>query len=164
MRIQRSWTYDAPIERVYAMTIDPRFQEAKCRHASAVGYSSDVTRVDGRDTVVVERSMATDGLPSQMRSFIGGTIHIVERQVWPVDPDQQGRRVADLRVEVKSAPVAFTGTITMTRAGDRTAMHAEGDLRAKVPLLGAKIEEAAAPAVTGAIEMEQQAGREFLAG
>ncbi len=164
MKIEHRWSYDAPVDEVYAMTLDQRFQEAKCRHAAAVDYSARVTREpDGTGLIVVERSMSTDGLPSQLRSFIGETIDVVERQQWPEEPDADGSRTADLRVEIKAAPVALTARIVMRPDGTGTAMHVIGNLQAKVPLFGGRIEEAAAPAITGAIEIEQQTGNEFLA-
>lgn len=162
MRIEHEWSYEAPAEQVYAMIIDPAFQEAKCRHAAAVSFSADVTRVDGHDEVLVHRSMSTADLPSQLRSLIGETIDIVERQVWQAEADDQGGRTADLRVEIKAAPVAFTGRITMTPDSGHTRLRAKGDLVAKIPLVGGRIEEAARPAITGAIDIEQETGREFL--
>jgi len=163
MRVEQKWTYDADTDRVYAMTIDPRFQEAKCRHAAAVSFSADVTRRDGHDLIVVRRSMSTEGFPSQLRSMIGTTIGIEERQLWPVEPDSEGTREAELTVAISGAPVTFTGMVRMAPQATSTSMRALGDLRAKVPLFGAKIEEAAVPAITGAIEIEESTGRGYLA-
>lgn len=164
MKIEHSWSYDAPVAEVYAMTLDRRFQEAKCRHAAAVDYSAEVTRrQDGTGLVVVERSMSTEGLPAQFRSLIGQTIDVVERQQWPADTADDGSRHADLTVQIKDAPVALKARIVMRPEGDGTSMQITGELRAKVPLFGGRIEEAAAPAITGAIEIEQQTGTEFLA-
>ncbi|TWP35117.1 DUF2505 domain-containing protein [Leekyejoonella antrihumi] len=162
MRIEETWSYDADAHRVYAMTIDPRFQESKCRHAAAVSYSAGVTHKDGHDLVLIRRSMSTEGFPPQLRSMIGNTINIEERQLWPTEADADGRREAEVTVAIMGAPVMFTGRLQMTPQGESTSMRASGDLRARVPLFGGKIEEAAVPAITGAIEIERSTGRSYL--
>lgn len=163
MRIEHDWTYDAPIGDVFAMVLDTRFQQAKCRHAAALDCSARVTRGEGQDVVRVVRTMSTSDFPAQLRTLVGETLKVEEQQIWPAAADPANRRHATLGVRIVGAPVSLTGGIRMTADGDRTRMQVRGELVARIPLFGSVVERAAAPAVVGAIEIEQTTGAGYLA-
>ena len=66
-------------------------------------------------------------------------------------------------VEIQSAPVRLTGSLSLGPDGAGTAEQVDGDQKASLPLVGGKIEKAAEPAIRAAIGKEQEIGRGWLA-
>lgn len=161
MKIEEKWVYPASDTDVYAMIVDPAFQEAKCAATKAVDFGVQIDPTDKGHTIVSRRTMSTSSFPSQFKSMVGDTLQIIETQVWGA-PDAGGSRAADLTVEIKGAPIGMTGTLRATASGSDTVMQLEGDLKARVPLIGGKIEQAAAPAIVAAIHTEADTGNAYL--
>lgn len=161
MKIEEMWVYPASGDAVYAMIVDPFFQESKCAATNAVDYSVGIEPEKGAHTVTSRRTLSTASFPSQFKSMVGHTLEIVETQAWAT-PGSDGGRVADLTVEIKGLPVGLTGTLTAAPSGNQTQMTLAGDLKARVPFIGAKIEQAAAPAIIAAIRSEASTGRKYL--
>lgn len=159
MKIEETWTYDAPADRVFAMLLDPKFQESKCAATGALSYQASITQ----QVVETQREMSTDGLPDGVARFVGNTLRIIEIQRWG-EPDENGSRTADLQVSIGGLPIDYTGRIQLLPNGDKTTMHMLGDLRARIPLVGAKIETAAAPAISSGVQIEAGTGQKYLAG
>lgn len=162
MKIEETWSYDAPADRVVAMLLDPAFQEAKCVATGALSHSVSVTEEAGVQVIETHREMATDGLPENVSRIVGKTLTVIEIQRWG-QPSDDGARTADIDVSLGGLPINFVGHIQLTPAGDITNMHVLGDLRARIPLVGKKVETASAPAISGGVQIEAQTGREYLA-
>ncbi|MBO1765653.1 DUF2505 domain-containing protein [Allobranchiibius sp. GilTou38] len=165
MKIEEKWVYPASDDAVYAMIVDPAFQEAKCVATKAVEHSVEIEPDGGGHTVVTHRTMSTASFPSQFKSMIGDSLKITETQAWGA-PDADGVREAQLSVVIAGVPIALTGTITATPSGTRgkdTVMDVAGNLKARIPLIGGKIEQAAAPAIVSAVRSEAETGKEYLA-
>lgn len=153
MKISTSTTFAATPEQVYAVIADPAYQDEKAANGTLPGSSSTVTP-DGEgvriDTV---RVLSSDGLPGFARSVVGDQLTVEESQVWHA-AGADGGRFADVEVRVGGAPIVMTGRLALTPTGEGTEQTVDGDLKARIPFLGAKVEEAAAPAITDAIEAE----------
>lgn len=163
MMIQETWTYDAPTERVFQMLLDPKFQEAKCAATGALNHQVSVKEQASVHVIETQREMATDGLPDNVARIIGKTLKIVETQLWgPAAAD--GSRTADLDVSLGGLPVNYTGRIYLSPDGDATTMLVKGELRALIPLVGKKVESAAAPAISSGVQIEAETGAKYLAG
>ena len=67
-------------------------------------------------------------------------------------------------VELPGLPVSFTGGIHLRRGQEPgTTLHVvDGDLEAKVPFFGKKIEEMVAAQMHRIVELEEQVAREWL--
>lgn len=163
MKISESWTYPAATDRVWAMVSDKAFQDAKCVDAGATAHETSVTPQGEGAVIVASRDMPTDGVPEQLRSLIGKTITVVETQTWS-GPAADGSRTATLEVVMKGQPIGMKGTASMKPAGEGTEVTIEGDLKAKIPLIGGRIEKAAAPVVIDSVRAEAGVGRTFLEG
>lgn len=161
MKIEEKWVYPASGDAVYAMIVDPLFQESKCAATKAVDYRVDIEPDGAGHTVTSRRTMSTSSFPSQFRSFVAETLEIVETQAWGA-PETGGGRIAQLTVEIAGAPIGMTGTLTATPSGDSTQMTLNGNLKARIPLIGAKIEQAAEPAIVAAIHSEAATGKKYL--
>ena len=164
MKIEEKWVYPASGDVVYAMIVDPAFQEAKCVATKSVEHSVDIEPDGGGHTVVTHRTMSTASFPSQFKSMIGESLQITETQEWGA-PDADGVREAQLTVAIAGVPIALTGTITASpgASGQDTVMDVAGNLKARIPLIGGKIEQAAAPAIVSAVRSESETGKEYLA-
>lgn len=162
MKIEETWSYDAPAEQVFQMLLDPAFQEAKCAATGALSHSVSITDQTARQVIETHREMAAEGLPENVARIVGKTLKIIEIQRWG-QPAEDGSRTADVDVSLSGLPVNFAGHIQLTPDGDSTRMHVLGDLRARIPLVGKKVETASAPAFSGGVQIEAQTGREYLA-
>ncbi|GAA6524563.1 DUF2505 domain-containing protein [Intrasporangium sp. DVR] len=161
MRITETIIYHAPVDVVYAMKTSPEFQERKCADSGALQH--DVAVRDNGDgaVVVTRRDLSTDGLPDFVRSIVGARLSVTETYRWgPAGPD--GSRDGTLTVEAAGAPVAMRGTVRMDPEDGATHLTIDGDLKAHVPLIGSRIEKAAAPAFIKALRSEHESGRRWL--
>jgi len=149
--------------RVFAMIVDPAFQEAKCAATGSVEHEVDVSVHDnGGATVISRRTMPTHHVPDFVRSFLGPTLQLIETQEWhPAAGD--GTRTGTITVQIHGAPVRFTGSVALAGAGRGTLQPIEGEIKASVPLVGGRIEKAAEPAVLAAVRVEQRTGLAWLA-
>ncbi|MCG8654732.1 DUF2505 domain-containing protein [Yimella sp. NH-Cas1] len=165
MKIKRSWTYPAPVADVYAMVTDEAYQRRKSAATSTDGGTVELAQTaDGGHLITVARVLPTDAFPENIRAMVGNTITVVETQTWGLAGDD-GSRVADLAVDVKGTPASMKGTVTLTPVSDtQTRLDVDGDLKGGIPIIGGKIEKAAAPSFIHALEQEERIGTEYLAG
>lgn len=163
MRLSAEIRYDADPPTVFAMIVDPAFQEAKCVASGSVEHEVDVSEhEDGGVTVISRRTMATDLLPDFVRSFVGSTVQLHETQRWQA-PSADGTRTGSIEVEIHGAPVRFRGSVALAADGSGTHWPIEGEIKASVPFVGGRIERAAEPAVLAGIRVEQRTGTAWLA-
>lgn len=162
MRISKTVDYAASPAVVYAMLTDPGFQERKCVEAGALGYDVTVTPSGAGSRVTTRRDLPTASLPDFARSLVGSTLAITETYQWGA-ANGDGTRGGDITVEVAGAPVALRGTMRLAPSGTGSTFTVEGDLKASLPFVGSRIEKAAAPAVTEAMDSEYRTGRGWLA-
>ena len=165
MKIKRSWTYPAPVADVYAMVTDEAYQRRKSAATSTDGGTVELAQTaDGGHLITVARVLPTDAFPENIRAMVGNTITVVETQTWGLAGDD-GSRVADLAVDVKGTPASMKGTVTLTPVSDtQTRLDVDEDLKGGIPIIGGKIEKAAAPSFIHALEQEERIGTEYLAG
>lgn len=153
--------YAAAPAAVFAMLLDPAFQQRVCAATGALDQSVDVEQAGGGATITVTRKLPADGLPDFVRKFVGETLDVMRVDHWgPVSDD--GRREGTVVVEITGAPVRLTGTITMAAQDGGTVERVDGELKAAIPLLGGKVEKAAEPAMRAAITKEQEVGDAWL--
>ena len=162
MRIIETITYAAAPDAVYAMVTDPDFQVQKCIDAGAEQHEAAVSPNGDGARVVTKRDLPADGLPEFARSIIGSTLSVTETYEWGA-AQAGGVRSGTLTVVVQGAPVALRSTVRLAPGSAGTTISIDGDLKASIPLLGGKVEKAAAPAVVHAIRHEQQTGERWLA-
>lgn len=116
---------------------------------------------DGTLTLTLRRTMTTDQIPAQARPFVGSTLEVRHVEAW--EPERDGVRTGTVAVDITGTPVRMTGTVRLVPDGEGCVLRYEGDVRAPVPLFGAKIEEAAAGALLATLEAEASRTREWLA-
>jgi hypothetical protein len=158
--------YAAPVPEVAAMLADAGYARARVEAGGGRVEHVDVTGSPDRAvTVTTRRSLPTDQIPAQVRSFVGSTLEVRHVEAWEAPTPDDDTRRGTVVVEISGAPVRLTGTVTLSpdRPGASVLAY-DGDLKASVPLFGSAIEQAAVGAVRSALEAEQEAGDRWLAG
>jgi hypothetical protein len=161
MKISAIIDYAATPDEVFAMLADEDFQNHKCAATGALRHTVSIVAQDGQTLIVSTRDMPADDFPPFVRSMVGDTLPVTETQQWG-PPDNDGARRGTLTVEIRGAPVALAGTLSLALGGLGCVETIEGDLKARIPLLGSRVEQAAAPAVWGAIRVESRTGKAWL--
>lgn len=154
--------FDADPAAVFAMLTDEAYIEKKTMAANAIRHTVTVRRDGDRATIDLLRVMPPD-VPDFVRRFVGDTIDIKQRDTWgPAAAD--GSREGGIELEMSGAPVRATGTMTLVPNGGSTVLTIKGLLKASVPLVGGKIEQAVHQGLTEAAKIEERVGRDWLAG
>ncbi len=162
MKLTAQLTYPAPADRVFGMVTDPAFQGRVCQETGSLAHSVDVQTGDGEATIVTTREFPTADFPTLVKRFVGATVTVTRTDRWgPSEAD--GARRGTALVEIGGTPIRFTGVLSIRPADGGTVQDITGDLRASVPLIGGKIESAAAPPIRAGIDAEGRIGREWLA-
>ena len=146
------------------MLADPTYARTRVEASGATVEQADVTgRADGAFTVTTRRSVPTDQIPAQARSFVGSTLEVRQVEAWEAT-EPGAPRPGTVVVEISGVPVRLTGTVSLEPDGaGHTTLTYDGDLKASIPLFASAVENAAAGAVRSALEAEQDAGARWLA-
>jgi hypothetical protein len=162
MKIAKTIEYAGTPEEVFAVLSDVKFQAAKCAATAAIKHSADVQTVGDHTVITTERILPSDGLPDFAKSMVGDTLKVTETQDWGPASSGGGRR-GTVEMAVAGAPIALKGTLMLAPGrGGGTVETLEAELKAKVPLIGGKIEKAASPPIEEAIDIEAQTAAEWL--
>jgi uncharacterized protein YndB with AHSA1/START domain len=161
MRITESYEYAAPPQQVFAMMADPAFQAAKCEATHPLEHTESVTPKGDQTQIVTRRVVPTDGFPDFAKSMIGPRIAITETIIWS-RASVDGSRSGTVNLGIGDAPVGMTGTMRLGPSATGTKVVIDGELKARVPLLGGRIEKAAGPSVIEAIRREHETGIAWL--
>lgn len=162
MDIDAEMHYAAPPDRVMAVLSDPAFQEEKCVQTGALSSDVEVTTPGDRIVLDTRRRMPMDAVPDYARALLGGRLEVHETQDWgPAAAD--GSRDGQLTVEITGAPIRLDGTLAMRPAAAGTTVTIRSVLKAKIPFLSGKAEQAAAGPLRAAVAKEEQLAGEWLA-
>jgi len=146
--------YDAPLADVYAMLTDPAFRA----HAMSAQHarSCEVT-VDG-DTIAIDAVTPNTDIPGFARAFAGETTRSITTEAW-----REGT-VADFTVVTPGKPSSISGIRQLVVDGDGTLDTFEAEAKAKLPLIGGRIENLIASQFQNGTAREQVVGAAWLAG
>jgi len=162
MKISATIDYAAAPLDVFAMLADEEFQDRKCAATGAHRHTASVSVKGDRTIILSSRDMPTDDFPSFVKNMVGATLTVTETQDWG-PPSTDGTRSGTLSVDIAGAPIDLTGTLLLAPGGHGSVETVEGELKARIPLVGRKVEEAAASAIQSAIRVEGETGAAWLA-
>jgi hypothetical protein len=163
VRLQTREELAGTVDEVHALLTDRAFQEAKCAATTDHGtYTVDVGGGPPAQRVRTERQLPSDTLPDVAKSFVGEHLTIIEVIDW-AGAGSDGSREAVVDIHVKGAPLTIKGTLRLVPNGSGTAELLDADLKANVPFIGGRLEQAAAGPINTAIEIEAGLLREWLA-
>ncbi|USQ75270.1 DUF2505 domain-containing protein [Ornithinimicrobium cryptoxanthini] len=162
MRIHETVEHDASPQQVFEMICSPDYQELKCTRSGALEHEVAIEVEEDARTIVTRRRLPTDAFPDFVQKFVGDSVDVIETQVWGLTADEDGGHSASLKVEIPRTPVTMSGSVYLTPAGEGTEHTVEGELKASVPFLGAKIEKAIAPVIASSLRLEGRLSREWI--
>ncbi|MEP6852441.1 MAG: DUF2505 domain-containing protein [bacterium] len=163
MRFQAEIRYSRPPTAVNAMMADPAFQDRKCRDTGALSHSVDVDERDGHLVITCERKMPTDQFPDFVKSFVGGSLTLLQVDDW-APPAADGSRSGLTSLTVPGTPLSMTGTARLASADGGAVTTLDADIKAAVPFVGGRIEKAAGPAILAGVRQEQKTAQAWFDG
>ncbi|AXK45508.1 DUF2505 domain-containing protein [Brachybacterium saurashtrense] len=162
MKLRETLSLPLAAAAASAMYADPAYTDIRRTTLGATEASSTVDGdAGGAHTVRTELSMPTDRVPDMVRPFVGSSVTIRETQEWSA-PEADGGRRGTMRLEVVGTPAGLSGSLRLVPGGDTECrMEIDGDLVAKVPLLGPRLEKAALPYVSTVLRAEERSARSY---
>jgi len=155
MDISSHLDFAAPLAEVYAMMTDQRYLEEVCVASDSISYHVSAAG----STTQTSRTLPA---PESAARFTGPQLTVNDEIVWG-DPSSDGSRSGTVTMTVLGQPVTFKGGIRLSPGGRGSVVDVRGDLKVAIPLLGRKLEEAAAPAVMAGYRTQQEVGDRWLA-
>jgi Protein of unknown function (DUF2505) len=155
MDISSHLDFAAPPAEVYAMMTDQRYLEEVCVASDSISYHVSAAG----STTQTSRTLPA---PESAARFTGPQLTVNDEIVWG-DPSFDGSRSGTVTMTVLGQPVTFKGGIRLSPGGHGSVVDVRGDLKVAIPLLGRKLEEAAAPAVMAGYRTQQEVGDRWLA-
>lgn len=163
MRTTIETAYAAEPDRVVGIRLDPGFLGEVCRRNGALDFEVDAHAApDGSGTSRVRRTMPTDDFPDAARRFVGKTIVFVEEVVWDA-PAGAGRRSGTVRILAEGFPVTIAGAIDLAPAPAGSLERISGEITAKIPLVGGRIEKSIEPALREGVVVQAETLAEWAA-
>lgn len=155
MDISSHAEFAADPERVHQMLLTKEYLDQVCVASHAVSYDC---QVDGATT----RCRRELPAPDQAKKFTGPTLTVVEEVAWG-EADATGGRTGAVTLTVPGQPMTMNGTVTLSPSGAGSTIKLAAELKVNIPLLGKKLEQAAAPAVLEGLQVQESVGRDWLA-
>ena len=155
MDISSHLDFAAPPAEVHAMMTDQRYLEEVCVASDSISYHVSAAG----STTQTSRTLPA---PESAARFTGPQLTVNDEIVWG-DPSSDGSRSGTVTMTVLGQPVTFKGGIRLSPGGRGSVVDVRGDLKVAIPLLGRKLEEAAAPAVMAGYRTQQEVGDRWLA-
>lgn len=154
MQLSHRQEFPAAPERVFAMLTDEDF----LRHAATEMGSPDARVAASASRTAIEAIIES---PPEVRAFVGPSLPILLDVTWGA-AEVDGSRSGAFSMVVTGAPVTVAGATRLQPTASGSELVYDGDLTVKVPLLGARIEREAAPAVLEALDAQARVGRAWL--
>ncbi len=162
MSLRHELTYEAGVAEVFAMLCDTGFRE---QVSTAIGATEQEATISGSDTeadpvvIALRRRIPT---PELARKFVGDTLEMVQNETWG-QPAADGSRTAELAIDIPGKPGSLRGHVDLRPTGSGTSEVVAGEVRVKLPLVGAMLEKEITKGLVAAIEAEGRVGRRWLA-
>lgn len=162
MKLHETLHLPLPAHSAAGMYADPEYTEIRRRTLGASEATSDVDGDPaGAFTVRTELSLPTDKVPDIVKPFVGSSVTVKEEQAWSA-PAPDGSRTGTMGLEVVGTPAGLTADLRLTGTDQHSAeVVIDGDLTAKIPLLGGKIEKAALPYVSKVLRAEERSAAAY---
>jgi len=162
MKLRETLHLPLPARSAAAMYADPEYTAIRRGTLGAADASSHVDGDPaGAFTVTTELTLPTDRVPDIVKPFVGSSVTVKEVQSWSA-PEPDGSRSGSMRLDVVGTPAGLTGTLRLQALDQqRSEVEIDGDLVAKVPLLGPRIEKAAVPYVSTVLRAEERSAAAY---
>ncbi|MGJ8668014.1 MAG: DUF2505 domain-containing protein [Oceanococcus sp.] len=161
-RFERSSLIPAPADTVVAAISTEdylvyRYDEAGIQSFDLEIRQDNETRFESH----VRRKTSTNKLPSFARKITGDTVTLIQHQFWN---RQAQPYTGELRMELEGLPGHILTRLTLSDNGDGSStLSGIGEVEARIPLLGGRIEKMMVGKVSEGFERSAVAIREYLA-
>jgi len=155
MEISTGLDFAAAPADVFDMMTNQEYQEQVCVASEAIRYDVSVAG----PTTHTSRTLPA---PDSASRFTGPELTVVEDNAWNA-AEADGARTGSLTMNVEGQPVRLVGQLRLAPGGRGTTVTLTGELKVAIPLLGRKLEHAAAPAVLAGFNTQQRVGDRWLA-
>jgi Protein of unknown function (DUF2505) len=155
MDISSHLDFAATPAEVYAMMTNQKYLEEVSVASGSLSYH---VSVDGSNT----KTSRTLPAPDSAARFTGPQLTVNEEVAWS-EPASDGSQSGAVTMNVLGQPVNFRGKLELSPGGRGSVVDVSGELKVAIPLLGRKLEEAAAPAVMAGYQTQQEVGDNWLA-
>lgn len=144
------------------MYADPQYAQVRGEALRAVAAHADVNgEAAGAFTVRTVLDLSTDSVPDMVRPFVGKRLRVSEVQEWSAPADGSDRR-GTMKLTVEGAPASLDAAMELVADPDGTTrITIEGDLVAKIPLMGARLEKAALPYISKVLRAEERSAAAY---
>lgn len=161
MKFTESYTYDAPLAKVWEMLSDPAFVTARDEALQIPSPTVQTTATADQITSLTSGSVPPDMVPAAAQRFLKGSTSFAIREEWrrSTDTTINGR----MSVEGKGVPASLRATVVLTAAGEKTKATMEGELKVSIPFLGPKLEKQAIGFAPQLVAGDQAAAAKWLA-
>lgn len=160
MEISESWTLKSTPDEAYVDATDPAYQDEICQRAGALSHQSSVASHGDGHEVTVQRIMPSGDVPDLVKKVVGDKVDVTQVITWGArQPD--GSRHGTLDVTFKGQPITMRGNTSITPEGSGSRVQVSADLKAKIPLIGGKIEKMSSPEIRKAIHAEEAVSHEW---
>lgn len=158
MHFRKELLFNGTPEEVYAVLADEKFRHAVARRAGSteVEITTEQTE-EGLVSTVCSRQPAPD-LPGPMASLLGSELRVDQQEIW-VSHDH-----AKLEVTVHGKPGHIKGTVRLEPRGDQTAQIIDAEVKARIPLIGGKVEGVTCRVLGSIQKLQCEVANEMLAG
>ena len=158
MKFRHELSYDASPAEVFEMLADPAFREKVGEALDVVSADITLERDGDGFTLTNDQVQRTEGLPSFAKKIAGDTTRVIQTEKWPAATG------GTLRIDAVGKPTSMAGTIELVPDGQGTVEVVELEIKAKVPLIGGKLENLMAEQVRDGMDTERQVGMAWLKG
>jgi hypothetical protein len=164
MQISERLTLPMTPSEVAAMYADPAYAAIRGTTLGARETHAEATEEEGGSlTVRTTLAMPTpDRLPDLVAKVVGGEITADETQAWSA-PDADGARTGTMELTIRGVSAGLSARLTLAPDGDSQAVVTiEGDVSAKIPLIGKKLEKTALPYISRVLRAEERSAQAYL--
>jgi len=158
MKFRHELPYDASPAEVFEMLADPAFRERVGEALDVVSADITLERDGDGFTLTNDQVQRTGGLPSFAKKIAGDTTRVIQTEEWSSPTG------GTLRIDAPGKPTSMAGTIELVPDGTGTVEVVELEIKAKVPLIGGKLESLMADQVRDGMDTEREVGQAWLKG
>jgi uncharacterized protein YndB with AHSA1/START domain len=158
MKFRHELSYDASPAEVFEMLADPGFRKQVGEALEVVSADISLERDGDGFRLTNDQVQRTEGLPPFAKKIAGDTTRVIQTEEWSSPTG------GTLRIDAPGKPTSMAGTIELVPDGAGTVEVVELEIKAKVPLVGGKLEGLMAEQVRDGMDTEREVGRAWLTG
>ena len=158
MKFRHELSYDASPAEVFEMLADPAFREKVGEALEVVSADIHLERDGDGFMLINDQVQRTGGLPSFAKKIAGETTRVIQAEEW------SSATSGTLKVDAHGTPTSMSGTIELVPDGTGTLEVIELEIKAKVPLVGRKLENLMAEKIRTGMDTEREVGQAWLKG